>query len=224
MASRTTETTNYEISRTTRHTIRPRGDVARLSVAVVVDDELVNGTNKDGTPKRSTRPRTPAELQKLQGLIAAAVGIDQTRGDQLTVENIAFDQPAAEQPPPPPTLLEKYGDGLSDAGRMLTILAAVAIIVFFVIRPILGRGGLTPGPRALPAGAAAQLPPGAPGQLRTVEEMQREIEAQLNASAQQATLDNLRVPVLARKASSIIQNEPENAARLLRTWLHEEES
>jgi flagellar biosynthesis/type III secretory pathway M-ring protein FliF/YscJ len=54
--------------------------------------------------------------------------------------------------------------------------------------------------------------------------MQREIEAQLNASAQQATLDNLRVPVLARKASSIIQNEPENAARLLRTWLHEEES
>jgi flagellar M-ring protein FliF len=225
MASRTTETTNYEISRTTRHTIRPRGDIARLSVAVVVDDELVNTKNKDGSPKQSTRPRSPAELQKLQGLIAAAVGIDQTRGDQLTVENIAFDQPAAEQPPAPPTLLERYSDGLSDAGRMLTILAAVALIVFFVIRPILGRAGVTDAPRALPAGnAAGQLPPGTPGQLRTVEEMQREIEAQLNASAEQATLENLRVPVLARKASSIIQNEPENAARLLRTWLHEEEA
>jgi flagellar M-ring protein FliF len=226
MASRTTETTNYEISRTTRHTIRPRGDVARLSVAVVVDDEVVNGKNKDGSPKQSTRPRSPAELQKLQGLIAAAVGIDQTRGDQLTVQNIAFDQPAPEQPPAPPTLLERYGDGLSDAGRMLTILGAVALIVFFVIRPILGRAGITPAPRQLPASpGATQLPAGSiPGQLRTVEEMQREIEAQLNASAEQATLENLRVPVLARKASSIIQNEPENAARLLRTWLHEEEA
>ena len=34
-SSRQTETTNYEVSRTTTSTIEPPGDVARLSVAVI---------------------------------------------------------------------------------------------------------------------------------------------------------------------------------------------
>ncbi len=53
--------------------------------------------------------------------------------------------------------------------------------------------------------------------------MEGEIEAQLAASAQQKSLDTLRMPVLARKASAIVKSEPESAARLVRGWLNEEE-
>jgi flagellar M-ring protein FliF len=224
VASRTTETTNYEISRTTRHTLRPRGTVARLSVAVVVDDELVVKKGKDGALQTSSKPRTPGELQKVQGLIAAAVGIDTTRGDQITVENIAFEAPPVEEPVAP-TFFERYEDTLQDGGRMLTTVAVVVLLIFFVLRPLVGRvvsAGARGTPRALPAGAAGQLADGSQS-YRTVQDMEGEIEAQLNAAAQAKTIEGLRVPVLAKKANSMIQNEPENAARLLRAWLSEEE-
>ena len=219
MASRSTETVNNEISRTTKHVVRPRGDVARVSVAVVVDDELVATRNTSGKVEHKTKPRTPAELQKLQGLVAAAVGIDQTRGDQLTVENIAFDMPVVEDPPPP-GLVERYGDSLTEVGRIGTVVGVVLLLVFFVLRPLVVGAGV----RALPAGAApaAQLPGGG-ATPRTVRELEGEIEAQLDAAAQARTLENLRVPVLTKKAGAMIQNEPENAARLLRGWLTEEE-
>ena len=231
MASRTSNTTNWEISRTTVHTIRPRGDIARMSVAVVVDDESVAGTDKEGKPTQKSKPRSAAELQKLQSIVASAVGIDTTRGDQLTVENISFDQPAAEEIPAP-TFIERYGDGLGSAGRMLTVLAVAGLLIFFVLRPMVGQIGAAPAVRALPAGSAAvaavaaapgQLPSASPAPLRTVAEMEGEIEAQLAASAQQKSLDTLRMPVLARKASAIVKSEPESAARLVRGWLNEEE-
>src|SRR6185503_9500873 len=34
----TAETTNYEVSKLTRHSLQPRGDITRLSVAVLLDD------------------------------------------------------------------------------------------------------------------------------------------------------------------------------------------
>jgi len=223
MASRTSETTNFEISRTTKHVIRPRGDVARVTVAVVVDDELVTTKGKDGKVEQKTKPRTPAELQKLQGLVAAAVGIDSERGDLLTVENIAFDAPLTEEPAPP-SFVQRYGDSFSEVGRMVTLLAVASLLVFFVLKPLVSASAAGRGSRALPAGAGAagQLPAGIPGG-RTVRELEGEIEAQLDAAAQAKTIENLRVPVLTKKAASIIQSEPENAARLLRGWLSEEE-
>ncbi|HEY8535450.1 MAG TPA: flagellar basal-body MS-ring/collar protein FliF, partial [Vicinamibacterales bacterium] len=105
---RTSETTNYEISRVTRHTVKPAGDIARLSVAVILDDEVVTTTQEDGTVVRSTKPRAPEELQKIHGLVAAAVGLDPARGDQLTVENIAFEN-ALPDLTPAPGFLERYG-------------------------------------------------------------------------------------------------------------------
>jgi flagellar M-ring protein FliF len=233
VASRTSNTTNWEISRTTVHTIRPRGDIARMSVAVVVDDDVVTGTDKEGKPTQKPKPRSAAELQKLQSIVASAVGIDSTRGDQLTVENIAFEQPAVEEIPAP-SFIERYGDGIGSAGRMLTVLAVAGLLIFFVLRPLIGQIGSAPAAaRALPAGsgaavAAVPLPPGqlpaaAAAPLRTVAEMEGEIEAQLDAAAQQKSLDTLRMPVLARKASAIVKAEPESAARLVRGWLNEEE-
>src|SRR5687767_4458949 len=48
--SRNAETTSYEISCLTRHTISPPGDVSRVSLAVILDDAQVIKKAKDGTP------------------------------------------------------------------------------------------------------------------------------------------------------------------------------
>jgi flagellar M-ring protein FliF len=215
-AGRSSETTNYEISRTTRHTVKPGGDVARLSVAVILDDELVVKKDDKGNVTRSTRSRKPEELQKIHGLVAAAVGFDTGRGDQLTVENIAFEG-APQEEPPPPTFIERYGPAAGEGAKVVGVLVLVALVILVVIRPIVqaALGGARPAAMAGTPGVAA-LP-------RTVQDIEGEIEAQLTAAAEQKRLETVKMPVLTKKANAIVQNEPEAAARLLRSWLAEGE-
>jgi flagellar M-ring protein FliF len=214
---RGSETTNYEISRTTRHTVKPSGDVARLSVAVILDDELVVKKDANGTTARSTRARKPEELQKIQGLVAAAVGLDTNRGDQLTVENIAFDAAPPEEPEPP-TLIEQYGPAAGEGAKVVGVLLLAGLVVLVVIKPVVQAA--LGGPKAI---AVAGGGPGGTALPRTVQDIEGEIEAQLMAAAEQKKLETVKMPVLTKKANAIVQNEPEAAARLLRSWIAEGE-
>jgi flagellar M-ring protein FliF len=214
-ATRSTETTNYEISRTTKHTVTPGGGIARLSVAVILDDEVVTGKDKQGNVTHTTHARKPEELQKIQTLVATAVGLDTTRGDQLTVENIAFDAPVTEEPAPP-TLLERYGDTAGQSAKVIGLLLLAVIVFFAGIRPMVKQ---IVAPRT-PQFAAANVGP----LPRRVEDIEGQIEAELEAAAQQKQLETIKMPVLTKKANAIVSSEPEAAARLLRMWLAEEEA
>ena len=214
-ATRNTETTNFEISRTTRHTVTPGGGIARLSVAVILDDEQVATKEKDGTVAHKTRSRKPEEIQKIQQLVATAVGLDTTRGDQLTVENIPFDTPPVEEPAAP-SLVERYGPAAGESLRVVVALGLVALAFFTVIRPLMRQ--VAAGPQiAVAAPGVGQLP-------RTVSDLEGEIEAQLDAAAQERQLETIKMPVLTKKANAMVQKEPEAAAKLLRSWLGEEEA
>ena len=200
------ETTNYEVSKLTRHSLQPRGDIARLSVAVVLDDERPAGGEGGSQPK----PRTPADIQKIHGLVAAAVGIDTERGDQVTVENIAFEEPTAEELTSP-SAWQRYGPQVLEVGRILGIVVIGLVAVFAVVRPLM-RSSLSPAP-------APQLAPAAVGAApRTVQELEAELQAQLESGQNQA-----RMPALTRRAAALTEREPENVARLVRTWLTEDE-
>lgn len=216
-ATRNTETTNYEISRTTRHTVTPGGGIARLSVAVILDDEQVTTKEKDGSITHKGRTRKPDEIQKIQQIVATAVGLDTTRGDQLTVENIPFDSPDVEDPAAP-TLVERYGPAAGESLRVVVALGLVALAFFVVIKPLMRQ--VMAGPQlaiATPGPGVGQLP-------RTVSDIEGEIEAQLDAAAQDRQLETIKMPVLTKKANALVSKEPEAAAKLLRSWLGEEET
>ncbi|MEJ7617334.1 MAG: flagellar basal-body MS-ring/collar protein FliF [Pyrinomonadaceae bacterium] len=105
---RTATTTNWEIDKTVKRTISGgAGRINRLSVSVVVDYKNSNGTSV---------VRAPEELQKMQEIVAAAVGIDATRGDQIVVQSIPFDQPTLDLTPP--TWLERYRARRFDRGAL----------------------------------------------------------------------------------------------------------
>lgn len=222
-SSRNAETTTYEVSRTTRHTIQPPGEVARLSVAVILDDVHVSSTGEDGQVAMTRNPRTPEELQKIQSLVAAAVGLEPARGDQLTVENVAFDEPIVIEPPPAP-FYQRYAPQLWEGARM-TAVTAIAMLAFFMfVRPMLRRVGLQPAP--LVGAVTTATPPlamaAAGGRPRTVAEMESEIDAELDAVTAKYA-EERRLPVLTRRVSSVTVNEPESVAKLLRSWIHESE-
>ena len=64
------------------------------------------------------------------------------------------------------------------------------------------------------AGLPAVQTAGSAATPRTVQDLEAEME-QLESGG--------RLPVLTRRVSTLTQREPENAARLLRTWLSEEQ-
>ena len=78
--SQTMELRNYDLSKVTTHTLRPRGDIERLSVAVLLDDSHQPQATQSGQPASATiKPRTAEDLQKIQGLVSASVGLDAER-------------------------------------------------------------------------------------------------------------------------------------------------
>jgi flagellar M-ring protein FliF len=72
---KTDTTTNYEITTTQSHEIIEPGQIKQVSVSVLVDSIS-----------------DPNQIQTLKNAVAAAVGIDQARGDSLSVESIVFDR------------------------------------------------------------------------------------------------------------------------------------
>jgi flagellar M-ring protein FliF len=224
-SSRSSETTNFEVSRTTRHVIQPPGDVARLSVAVILDDDQVAKQNKDGSTQLVRKPRTPEELQKIQGLVAAAVGLETERGDHLTVENVSFDEPPVEIGPTP-TILEKYSPQIWEGSRIAVVALLGVIALFVFVRPLMRRAGVSSVAKSKELAAAAVAPALAmpvPGQgPKTVAELESEIDEELNAVTAQYA-ESRRLPVLTRRVSSVTINEPENVAKLLRQWIADAE-
>ena len=218
-SSRNSETTNFEVSRVTRHSVEPAGAIARMSVAVVLDDDQVLKKDPTGVSQLTRVPRKAEELQKLQDIVAAAVGLDMERGDQLTVQNISFEEPPIEEEVPEGVLV-RYAPQIQEGSRMVTVALIALGVFFFVLRPLMRRAGVTPVVKAPPVLEAA---PAAPAKLRTVADMESEIEAQLEQAAHSKAAENRRLPVLTRRVSQLTDKEPANTAKLLRTWMSNED-
>jgi flagellar M-ring protein FliF len=221
-STRNAETTQYEVSRTTRHLLQPAGEVARLSVAVILDDDQAAKTGEDGRTTIERTPRTPEQIQKIQGLVAAAVGLETERGDQLTVENVSFDEPVFVEEPPAP-FYERYSPQLWQGSRILTVAVLGLLAFFMVVRPLMKRAVASSLPVPAPAGGAplTAVPTTSRGP-RTVSEMESEIDAQLDAVTAKYAEDR-RLPVLTRRVSQVTVNEPESVAKLLRAWINDPE-
>jgi flagellar M-ring protein FliF len=128
------ETLNYEVSRSTARTIEPVGSLAKVSVAILVDGkyELAPGAKPDAKPKYM--PRSPDEMQKIEALVKSAVGFNAERGDQVTVANIPFQETGDGGPEP-----EKWWDAPIVQTLLKNGLIALGFLalLLLVIRPLL---------------------------------------------------------------------------------------
>lgn len=89
---KTVSTTEYEIGKTTSSTIQSAGGIKRLTASVTVAQQM-QGEGADRKPVA----RTPQQLQDLTKLVSSAVGIDTSRGDSISLEELPFnDQYATE--------------------------------------------------------------------------------------------------------------------------------
>lgn len=135
--SKSDETLNYEVSRTTAKIIEPVGTLSKISVAVLVDGkyETPVAVKEGQSAKPKYTPRSPEELQKIETLVKSAVGFNQERGDQLTVQNIPFqDTSEADAVETPKWWNSPFFVSLF---KNLLIGLGFLALILFVIRPLL---------------------------------------------------------------------------------------
>jgi flagellar M-ring protein FliF len=121
---RNASTLNYEIDKTVRRTIGGLGRVTRLSASVLVDHKNVNGASV---------ARAPEELKRIQDLVAAAIGVDAKRGDQVVVESFPFNKLDGEASKP--SWLDRYRDMMMTGIKYGSLVLAALLLIFFVVRP-----------------------------------------------------------------------------------------
>jgi flagellar M-ring protein FliF len=222
----TRERLNYEVSQTEREVTRNPGAIRRMTVAV-----LVNGIPQTAADGATTiLPRPDDELTALRDLVASAVGLDEARGDVITIKSMTFDPglPAGSAmatgflagfAPDPMSLIQ------------LAVLALVALVLgLFVIRPIL----LAP-PRALPPAVSALPAPGSGAAMResaiNLPALTGEIAgddggwvmpgtALMPGSADNRVIDG---PDPVERLRNLIAERQQDSVEILRSWLDERE-
>lgn len=208
-------TRNYELDRTVSHVTDPAGKVARLSVAVVVDNKQV--PDKDG--KTKSVPFTTEELARLTELTKNAVGFSATRGDSVSVINEPFHGTLAEDAPQSTPFWER--PGMLDLIKQGLGVMIALIVGFFVLRPIL-KGLLKPAPIVMNNAALA-------GPMPTVSVMvdDDDMTPDRVSTSSQAQLGSPALLAYEQKvglAKRMAAENPKQMAQVVKSWVSDDGS
>jgi len=220
------ETTNFEISKTTKSTIREAGELKRLSVAVLIDGQYITDENGNSVYQE----RSEDQLDKIAALVRSAMGYDAGRGDTLEVVNLQFADIETGADLADNTLFGFDKNRLLQTAEIFAIALAVILILLLVIQPMLTKalavndnnaeqdqdseietallsgGDIT---AALAGPDASQMDPALLENMEDDEMIMNEnVQGQIKASS-------------IRKVEDIIENNPDEALSVIRSWMTE---
>ncbi|WP_005036656.1 flagellar basal-body MS-ring/collar protein FliF [Holophaga foetida] len=222
-------TTNYEISKTLRSVEQAPGTIKRVSLAVIVDNATTWEKPAKGDPKEKVTPRTAEELKKIRDQVAAAVGIKEDRGDQLTVENIPF--ASMENPKEEAEARKQYWLDQAKALVPYLVPTILGLAVFFlIVLPMLKKLSSAinrPSPLRVHAGEGDEEggPVSASRRVthtKSKEELAAEIEAELNAEGASSAPEAQRRQLIKKRIQETAVGDAETIASLVRSWMLED--
>ncbi len=211
-------TRNYEVGKTVRHSRQAPGGIQRLTVAVLVDQPLVEGA--DGEMVRE--PMAQEELERLTALVQDAVGFDANRGDNVNVISAAFqDIGVVDDMPAVPFWEQPW---TQDIGRWLVSGLLGLALIFMVIRPLVnalvGKG--TVGKESDDADAGRRLAAG-PAE----DDARRLTGPDVASGSIEQYIEQANVPSAHKErleaAKELVEQEPALAANVIKNWLSEDE-
>jgi flagellar M-ring protein FliF len=208
---RTQSTRNFELDRTLSYTRHQVGRMRRVSVAVVLDDQLT----LDAAGKKVSVPWDAAAVDRITTLVRDAVGFDAARGDSVNVVNAAFYNVPADAVELDIPIWERewfirYVPSLSQVIGGLFVL----MVLFTVVLPVL---------RMLGNNAK---------QMRAIEERHRMERTMVEQTRQQQEkeAEPIMLPSPNRDyekrlaaVQTIVGNDAEKVAQVVRKWVRENE-
>jgi len=214
--SSSSATRNYELDRTISHVTDPAGRLARLTVAVALDDKLLPGApDADGKPGPAKAvPFTAQELQHLTDLTKNAVGFSAERGDSVSVVNQSFQRGPAVDALPDVPLWQRPGV-LDLVKQGLGVLLAL-LVAFGLLRPLL-KGLLRhePASRAL----AAPLPTIS---VRVDDAPGEDAPSRLGAGPAAALTQSMAYEQRVSAARRMVGDNSRQVAQVVKNWVSED--
>ena len=231
-------TTNYEISSTVERVIEGTGNIKKITVATVVND-LSKEVEKDGVLEIIYEPRSQQQMQQLEMIVRNAVGVEEERNDKMSIVNIPFetntyDQYGFEE------VSKQEGFSMDNIDQYFNYLLVVLAIVasLFILKGLMGRlknekiliGTVGPGygggdmyddfgySAAMQRNSDGGVEPSVSltGPKRRKIMPMGDLEDEISDEAANRTARQERI-------SSYVAKNPMDAAKLINTWLHEDE-
>ena len=214
--ARRSENVAYQTSRVVRHLRLAQGTIKRMSVAVMLDQDLRwEGSGRN--PQRVLVPPSAEKLTKIRDLIAGIIGFTPERGDKLVVDSLPFENTLNAEPPVrlPSVKSDKNNvlDQMKEHTRLLVAgIAAGTLLLLLLAWMMLGRRKPEPKParRRAVEDDDLYLPPAA---ART-EAPAPALPAVAETSAASAATAHEPAPVAAVEAAPVMAGLPEPAATL----------
>lgn len=161
-STRSSEAAEYEIDKTVRQVTETGPRIARLSIAVLLDESVLNPPAKEG----ETAGPAP-DLDKITALVAGAVGLKEARGDRLELSMQPFQPAEMHELAEIPFYQEPAFVQASIRNAVLAIIAL--LLILFVARPLVSS--VTQAIKAPEGQKNTKLAPVAEGpQTRTLQE------------------------------------------------------
>ena len=213
--SRTEEVTNFEISKKITNHVRESGLVKRISVAVLIDGELIE--QEDG--EVVYRERTEQEMDNLAKLVSSAIGYNAERGDTVEVINMRFVEKEVDLEEPLDLFFGLQKQDLVRIAEVIVLLILAVLAILLVVRPLLTRAF-----EALPAAAAeaeqrllaeAAGVPAIEGPEGGEEEDYEEL---IDIDRVEGRVKSSSV----KRVGEIVEKHPEEALSIIRGWMYQE--
>jgi flagellar M-ring protein FliF len=202
--------TNYELNKVVEHYEGSVGDVKHLAIAV-----FVNGVYKN--EEEPNVARSDEEIQKITQIVKNAVGFNESRNDQIEVEQLAFDRSLLDRENEIMASIEERQNTMIYLKIGLAIIGAV--IILFALRAVMKKFGideyLKHQKELLLKEAQASLE-----SLTEKKEDEAEKQKMLDEKARKKQEFQEKI---ARDVKHFTTHDKDRAARILRYWLVEDE-
>jgi flagellar M-ring protein FliF len=228
-SSRNEKTVNYEVDRAIERIKSSKGQLRRVSAAVVLDYKYEKGAKANAS--RSVA-YTPQEIQQINGLVRDAIGFVQRRGDTVSVANLPF----SEEPVVVEDTSRLSPDLVSQLVRYGAIALGLLFAYFAIARPLMRPVPLPPIDPDLPdspQGRAAQrmreeikdmdLAWSMEQEVKRAQELrvEKEIEVQMERMREREVASKAKFEEVVAYATQYATEQPDDTALLLRAWVAE---
>ena len=220
-------TTNYELDKRVSHVAQAKGNVKRLSAAVVINYQRV----VDAKGHATMQPITQEKLAQVTQLVKDAMGYDAKRGDSVNIVNATF---TTEADPLANLPWWKQPEIISlaiQAAKWLGIALVALVLYLMMVKPAMkrafpplaegaagdgvgaGMGGMLDGP-----GEPVLLDGGSPSPVTTAIELDNDMEQNLLAFESEKHKFERNLDY----ARTIARKDPKIVATVVKNWVSDE--
>lgn len=223
-----TGTTNYEVGKTVSTTKSQFARIKRITAAVIVDGKYKYKIDEEGNPTSDVEyiALDETDIEAINSLVRSSVGINETRGDAVSVKNLQFKREGTtagqDGISQAREFSETYLSPFSDLFKYIFVLILLFILYKKVISPFAERMLEISKEEDDLARPHLDIEDDEEEDLvEKVQAMRKKVEDQLGVG-EGFNEDELKYEVLLEKVRTMAEDAPEEISSLLQALLSEE--